>query len=55
MPSNDINLGFVFLDGYKAALARHGIALVRVMRPWDSHLWPLATHGFFRFREAVMR
>ena len=24
--SNDINLGFVFLDGYKAALARHGIA-----------------------------
>ena len=26
VPSNDINLGFVFLDGYKAALARHGIA-----------------------------
>jgi DNA-binding LacI/PurR family transcriptional regulator len=25
IPSNDINLGFVFLDGYKAALARHGI------------------------------
>lgn len=25
VPSNDINLGFVYLDGYKAALARHGI------------------------------
>ena len=26
IPSNDINLGFVFLDGYKAALKKHGIA-----------------------------
>lgn len=26
VPSNDINLGFIYLDGYKAALARHGIA-----------------------------
>ena len=26
VPSNDINLGFVFLDAYKSALARHGIA-----------------------------
>jgi DNA-binding LacI/PurR family transcriptional regulator len=26
VPSNDINLGFVFLEGYKTALARHGIA-----------------------------
>ncbi len=25
MPGNDINLGFVFLDGYRAALQRHGI------------------------------
>lgn len=25
IPSNDINLGFVYLDGYRAALARHGI------------------------------
>jgi DNA-binding LacI/PurR family transcriptional regulator len=25
LPGNDINLGFVFHDGYKAALARHGI------------------------------
>jgi DNA-binding LacI/PurR family transcriptional regulator len=27
LPSNDINLGYVFLDGYKAALKRHGIRL----------------------------
>lgn len=26
IPSNDVNLGFVFLDGYKAALKKHGIA-----------------------------
>lgn len=26
VPSNDINLGFIYLDGYRAALARHGIA-----------------------------
>jgi len=25
LPSNDVNLGFMFLDGYKAALARHKI------------------------------
>ncbi|MBK8085508.1 MAG: LacI family DNA-binding transcriptional regulator [Devosia sp.] len=25
VPSNDINLGFVFLDAYRAALGRHGI------------------------------
>ncbi len=25
IPSNDINLGFVYLDGYRAALERHGI------------------------------
>nr|WP_210316308.1 substrate-binding domain-containing protein [Devosia oryzisoli] len=26
VPSNDVNLGFVYLEGYKQALARHGIA-----------------------------
>jgi len=26
LPSNDVNLGFMFLDGYKAALKRHDIA-----------------------------
>lgn len=27
LPSSDINLGFMFYDGYKAGLAKHGIAL----------------------------
>ncbi len=31
-----------------------GISLVRVMREHDRLAWPHATHGFFRFREAVM-
>jgi deoxyribodipyrimidine photo-lyase len=31
-----------------------GIALVRVLRDHDRMAWPHATHGFFRFREAVM-
>lgn len=31
-----------------------GIRLVRVLRPHDRAAWPHATHGFFRFREAVM-
>jgi deoxyribodipyrimidine photo-lyase len=40
------------------ALARagetNGIAVVRVLRDHDRLAWPHATHGFFRFREAVM-
>jgi deoxyribodipyrimidine photo-lyase len=43
----------VALRQVEAGLAADGIRLVRVMRPWDARLWPLATHGFFRFREAV--
>lgn len=35
------------------ALAGHGIALVRRMRARDARLWPLATQGFFRFREVA--
>jgi deoxyribodipyrimidine photo-lyase len=31
-----------------------GIRLVRVLRDHDRQAWPHATHGFFRFREAVM-
>ncbi len=31
-----------------------GLSLVRVLRPHDRDAWPHATHGFFRFREAVM-
>lgn len=31
-----------------------GLTLVRALRPHDHAAWPHATHGFFRFREAVM-
>ncbi|MDX5350340.1 MAG: DNA photolyase [Paracoccaceae bacterium] len=38
-----------------ARLARaEGIALCRSLRDHDRSAWPHATHGFFRFREAVM-
>jgi deoxyribodipyrimidine photo-lyase len=31
-----------------------GLRLVRVIRDHDRQAWPNATHGYFRFREAVM-
>jgi deoxyribodipyrimidine photo-lyase len=38
-----------------ASLARpHGISVQRILRDHDRLAWPHATHGFFRFREAVM-
>ena len=30
------------------------ITLARILRVHDRHAWPHATHGFFRFREAMM-
>lgn len=35
------------------ALAAEGITLVRLLRPYDASAWPHATHGFFRFKEAI--
>ncbi len=35
-------------------LAARGITLTRSLRDHDRLAWPHATHGFFRFREAVM-
>jgi deoxyribodipyrimidine photo-lyase len=35
------------------ALADRGIGLVRVLRGYDQRAWPHATHGFFRFKEAI--
>ncbi|MGL4321398.1 MAG: FAD-binding domain-containing protein [Paracoccaceae bacterium] len=35
------------------ALAPDGISLTRALRPDDAAMWPHATHGFFRFREAI--
>lgn len=37
----------------EASLARYGTPLVQITRDFDRALWPAATHGFFRFREAV--
>ncbi|HLQ20266.1 MAG TPA: FAD-binding domain-containing protein [Tabrizicola sp.] len=34
--------------------APQGIPLIQVLRDHDRQAWPHATHGFFRFREAVM-
>ncbi len=39
------------LAGIAKPLAAEGVALVRVRRPWDDLLWPLATKGFFPFRQ----
>jgi deoxyribodipyrimidine photo-lyase len=41
------------LTAAERALAARGIALHRRMRDWDARAWPLATHGFFRFAEAI--
>ncbi len=36
-------------------LGQSGIRLVRAMRPLDRAAWPLATHGFFRFKASIPR
>nr|MCU0909309.1 DNA photolyase [Paracoccaceae bacterium] len=36
-------------------LGQRGVRLVRVMRPFDRAAWPHATHGFFRFKDAIPR
>ena len=41
------------LNTLEAALKSHKIPVVRVMRHYDRTFWPHATHGFFRFREAI--
>jgi deoxyribodipyrimidine photo-lyase len=35
------------------ALESDGITVTRALRPYDAEMWPHATHGFFRFREAI--
>lgn len=42
------------LDKLGSLASQQGIALVRVLRDHDRRAWPHATHGFFRFRDAVM-
>lgn len=39
------------LAGLAGILREAGVPLVRLRRPWDEALWPLATKGFFPFRQ----
>lgn len=41
------------LDEIERALALVSIRLVRVRRAWDTRCWPLATKGFFAFRQHI--
>ncbi len=41
------------LQVLEASLLRHGVRLVRIRRDWDDALWPLATKGFFPFKEKL--
>ncbi len=34
-------------------LAREGLAIHTLRRPWDEHFWPFARSGFFSFRERI--
>ena len=43
------------LAAIEAGLRERGILLHRLRRPWDKACWPLATKGFFPFREAIPR
>ena len=43
------------LDVLAPALAADGVALVRLRRAWDDVAWPLATRGFFPFKEKIPR
>ncbi len=42
------------LQRLEPLLEARGIRLARLIRTHDAAAWPHATHGFFRFREAVM-
>jgi deoxyribodipyrimidine photo-lyase len=34
-------------------LASEGVPLIQVRRAWDENFWPLATKGFFPFKEKI--
>ena len=35
------------------ALGQRGVHCVALRRPWDNALWPYATSGFFKFKDAI--
>ena len=43
------------LAAAREELAIEGLALVEVRRDWDAALWPLATKGFFPFKEKALQ
>jgi len=34
-------------------MAKEGVALRKLRRPWDDTFWPHATHGFFKLKERI--
>jgi deoxyribodipyrimidine photo-lyase len=43
------------LDEAAPALAKHGIAFCEWRRDWDAAIWPHATAGFFKVKQAIPR
>jgi deoxyribodipyrimidine photo-lyase len=41
------------LDPLRESLGREGVTLSMIRRPWDELFWPLATSGFFPFKETI--
>ena len=41
------------LERVELILKSNGISLVRLRRPWDTVFWPLATAGFFPFKDSL--
>lgn len=44
-----------WMDEAAAPLAKHGIALCEWRRDWDAAIWPHATAGFFKVKQAIPR
>lgn len=41
------------LDSLRESLGQEGVRLSMIRRPWDELFWPLATSGFFPFKEKI--
>ncbi len=46
---------FDWLDEARPHLAAKGITLAEWRRDWDSAIWPHATAGFFKVKQAIPR
>jgi deoxyribodipyrimidine photo-lyase len=52
-PYAPVGLGAWTLDALRDTLARDGVRMVAIKRPLDARAWPLATAGFFKFKEQI--